>query len=74
MNVRITRDPRSGAPPLGYFQIREPWKNGRPGKPIAQPVGWDQLHDEEKVYLDAEQTRLLYVAATRAKDMLAVSR
>jgi ATP-dependent helicase/nuclease subunit A len=73
VDVRIIRDHASNAPPVGYFQIREPNKYGS-GKPVAQPAGWDQLHDAEKAYLDAEQTRLLYVAATRAKDVLVVSR
>ena len=41
---------------------------------IAEPAGWDAYEAEEQQYLDAEESRLLYVAATRAKDMLVVSR
>src|SRR5690606_17288594 len=73
VDVRIIRSRESTAAPIGYFQIREPGRFG-PGRPVAQPAGWDRLHDEELAYLEAEQTRLLYVAATRAKDVLIVSR
>ena len=51
-------------------------KKGRagPGRVLAEPAGWAALEQEEKAYLDAEVDRLLYVAATRAKDTLVVSR
>ncbi len=74
VDVRIIRDVSSTTAPVGFFQIREPANFGRPGKAIAQPADWDRLHDEEQQYLDAEQTRLLYVAATRARDVLVVGR
>jgi ATP-dependent helicase/nuclease subunit A len=73
VDVRIIRPRDARVGTLGYFQIREQGRFG-PGRAIAQPAGWDRLHAEEKAYLDAEQTRLLYVAATRAKDVLVVSR
>jgi len=71
VNVRILRG--ADSTPLGYFQIRAEGRHG-PGKPIAEPEDWDRLHDEELRYLEAEDTRLLYVAATRAKDVLVVGR
>lgn len=42
-------------------------------KTIAEPVGWDNWQREEQLFLDAEEVRLLYVATTRAANMLVVS-
>jgi ATP-dependent helicase/nuclease subunit A len=57
----------------GWFSIEkdgDSWAN----KVIAQPAGWDEKVAEELHYLDAEETRLRYVAATRARDLLVVGR
>ena len=40
---------------------------------IAQPPHWHTYAEEESHYLSAEENRLLYVAATRAKNLLLVS-
>jgi ATP-dependent helicase/nuclease subunit A len=40
---------------------------------IAEPPGWEQMCRIEAEFETAEKTRLLYVAATRAKEMLVVS-
>ena len=40
---------------------------------IAAPADWDELHERELAFLDAEFDRLLYVAATRAKRELWVA-
>lgn len=40
---------------------------------IAEPPDWEAKEAEEKVFDDAEKVRLLYVSATRAKEMLVVS-
>ncbi|HHX95448.1 MAG TPA: hypothetical protein GX691_06495 [Clostridia bacterium] len=40
---------------------------------LGQPLNWDRYAREEKSYCDAEEKRLLYVAATRAKNMLIIS-
>ncbi len=40
---------------------------------IARPTGWDEMADSEKRFEEAEKKRLLYVAATRAREMLIVS-
>jgi ATP-dependent helicase/nuclease subunit A len=40
---------------------------------IAEPEGWDADAEEEARYLAAEEDRLLYVAATRARNLLVVS-
>src|SRR5450631_2079500 len=39
----------------------------------AAPAGWDERKAEETAFENAEKTRLLYVAATRARDTLVVS-
>lgn len=41
---------------------------------VAEPVGWADDSDAEARFLAAENLRLLYVAATRARDMLVVCR
>ncbi len=41
---------------------------------LAQPTGWfSGLQDEEKNYAEAEELRLIYVAATRARNYMVVS-
>lgn len=39
---------------------------------LAQPTGWDDHCLEESKYQEAERIRLLYVAATRARNLLVV--
>ncbi|MDH7513826.1 MAG: 3'-5' exonuclease, partial [Clostridiales bacterium] len=66
-----------GAGPCGYFVFREAKARGkadfRPRKILSQPVGWEEAAQEEQKYEEAEETRLNYVAATRARDMLVIS-
>jgi ATP-dependent helicase/nuclease subunit A len=69
VNVRIIRD---GLIARGYFSITREW--GYTRKVVAEPYGWDQFKEEEQTYLTAEEHRLLYVAATRARDLLVVGR
>ena len=40
---------------------------------ISEPRGWENDSEEEARFLDAEERRLLYVAATRAEDLLVIS-
>jgi ATP-dependent helicase/nuclease subunit A len=40
---------------------------------LACPPGWCELQASEKAFLDAEELRLLYVAATRAKVQLVIT-
>jgi ATP-dependent helicase/nuclease subunit A len=70
---RIVRD---GEAARGWFAVERPDKGGGYGARIviAQPVDWEQHVTAEQPFLDAEETRLLYVAATRAKDLLVVGR
>ncbi|HEY5564282.1 MAG TPA: PD-(D/E)XK nuclease family protein, partial [Rhodothermia bacterium] len=48
-------------------------EGGHSYKTIAEPVGWDEDEEEERQFLDAEETRLRYVAATRAENLLVIS-
>ena len=40
---------------------------------IAEPSGWDEMEETECAFEEAEKMRLLYVAATRARESLVVS-
>jgi ATP-dependent helicase/nuclease subunit A len=62
---------RTGKTPLGHFRFSRPF--GHATKTISQPVGWDVSAAEEKKYEEAEENRLMYVAATRARDLLVIS-
>jgi ATP-dependent helicase/nuclease subunit A len=68
-DVRIIRD---GVSAKGYFQLTREF--GRSKKVVAEPAGWADYEAEELRYLEAEENRLLYVAATRARDALIIGR
>ncbi len=57
--------------PCGHFRFTKPF--GYRTKTISQPEGWEDVAAEEKRYEAAEENRLMYVAATRARDLLVVS-
>ncbi len=63
-----TRVVRSGRAAQAFMSIRNMWQV------FAQPADWPQHQQAELSYLAAERTRLLYVAATRARELLVVSR
>jgi len=68
--IRVTRD---GPQALGYFQVTR--RKGAHGFDVlAEPHGWAEHAAAELRFVDAESKRLLYVAATRARDLLVVSR
>ena len=62
---------RTGRTPLGHFRFTRPV--GRQTRTVSQPVNWDESAAEELKYEEAEENRLMYVAATRARDLLVVS-
>jgi len=66
----IRRAGRDGKP-RGHFRFTKPI--GFQTKTVSQPVGWEESAAEEKRYEAAEEDRLMYVAATRARDLLVVS-
>jgi ATP-dependent helicase/nuclease subunit A len=69
VDIRIIRD---GLTARGFFSITR--DVGWSKKVVAEPASWNTYETDEQQYLVAEESRLLYVAATRAKDMLVVSR
>jgi ATP-dependent helicase/nuclease subunit A len=69
VDIRIIRD---GLIARGYISITSEW--GHAEKVLAEPAGWGQFKAEEQTYLAAEEHRLLYVSATRARDLLVVGR
>ena len=68
-DVRILR---SGATAVGYFPIVD--GRGFGARVLAEPAGWEGHKADEREYLDAEVDRLLFVAATRARDLLVIGR
>ncbi|MFC5648604.1 UvrD-helicase domain-containing protein [Paenibacillus solisilvae] len=63
---------RGKVPGEGYFTItRKLYEHV--DEVIAQPPGWTDMSEKERLFMNAEKDRLLYVAATRAKQLLVVS-
>jgi ATP-dependent helicase/nuclease subunit A len=62
---------RTEGKPRGHFRFTRPFGFGT--KTVSQPSGWEMSAAEEKKYEEAEENRLMYVAATRARDLLVVS-
>jgi ATP-dependent helicase/nuclease subunit A len=69
VDVRIIRN---GAAARGYFRMT--CKYGQGKRLIGEPAGWAGYEADERAYLEAEETRLRYVAATRARDTLVIGR
>ncbi len=59
---------------VGWLCVSEARQGYGPDRLIARPVGWDEKAAAEDRFGLAERVRLLYVAVTRAKDELVVSR
>ena len=57
--------------PRGYFLFKK--RAGYKVTLISQPAGWAGVVDRAAKFREAEEHRLMYVAATRARDMLVVS-
>jgi len=68
----VSRIVREGATARGVIRLARgtPWAL----RVIGQPLDWDAHEQEERRYCEAERLRLLYVAGTRAKDLLVVCR
>ena len=65
---------RTGQEPYGHFLVyRSNAYNKGKGKRLAQPKDWENYCQLEASYNKAEDIRLLYVAATRAKNLLVIS-
>jgi len=57
--------------PKGYFLFKK--KVWFSDTVLSQPLDWAEKMKEEKLYEAAEEERLMYVAATRARNMLVIS-
>ncbi|HSA96278.1 MAG TPA: UvrD-helicase domain-containing protein, partial [Acidobacteriota bacterium] len=65
---------RTGAAaPRGYFLFKCRKEGDFKPRLVSQPVGWAEVAGLAAEYLEAEEHRLMYVAATRAKDSLVIS-
>jgi len=58
--------------PKGYFRLVERYIRGS-YKELAKISDWDEKFEEEEKYLEEEEKRLLYVAATRAEELLIIA-
>lgn len=65
---------RTGLKATGWLKIVRKSEGSFAGKVIAEHADWPAHEAEELPYLQAEEDRLLYVAATRARRTLVVSR
>ena len=63
---------RTGQEPYGHFLVCRSNAYNK-GKRLAQPKNWEDYCQLEASYNEAEGLRLLYVAATRAKNLLVIS-
>jgi ATP-dependent helicase/nuclease subunit A len=63
---------REATPARGHFRVCKRIKEFR-DEEIARPRGWREMQEIEKRFEEAERIRSLYVAATRARDLLVVS-
>ena len=68
---RIVRDGESA---LGFLRIERKKPGSFYGQLLGLPVGWDTHEAAELEFVAAEHERLRYVAATRARELLVVSR
>lgn len=63
-----------GGQARGALEICEPKSGWGPPKVIARPLSWEEDCKTEAAFEEAERVRLLYVAATRARDELWVAK
>lgn len=70
VNLHVTR---SGDRVQGYLAVGAAPNDFGKSQTIAQPVEWASHEEEERRFLEAEEIRLLYVAATRVGVQLVVT-
>ncbi|HEX9285994.1 MAG TPA: UvrD-helicase domain-containing protein [Thermoanaerobaculia bacterium] len=66
---------RETEPPRAWLRVLRSERNDRKSAEgeVARPVDWSDREERERRFQEAEKARLLYVAATRAADLLVVS-
>ena len=70
-SICISRDEQTSK---GYLLIDEPIPMSFGSRTLAYPQGWETIVEMEQTFLDDEFNRLLYVAATRAKHQMVISK
>jgi ATP-dependent helicase/nuclease subunit A len=65
---------RTGLKPCGWFKVVRKTQDSYVEQPLAEHADWPAHERAELPYLQAEEDRLMYVAATRAREMLVISR
>jgi len=70
-DLHVRRTEQNAA--AGWMQVSKP-EGSYKSEILAQPPNWQAMADEELEFIEAERVRLLYVATTRAKHELVVSR
>jgi ATP-dependent helicase/nuclease subunit A len=65
---------RAGLQAEGWFKVERRWEGSYGSTLLGEHADWAVHEATELPYLQAEEDRLLYVAATRARQMLVVSR
>jgi ATP-dependent helicase/nuclease subunit A len=68
----LDAQPIADMPIVGHLRLVRKNTGGFGWTTLAQPIDWDAHEEVEKKYVAAERLRLLYVAGTRAKDLLIV--
>jgi ATP-dependent helicase/nuclease subunit A len=64
----------AGKTAQGWFKVEKRSEGSFAAKLLGEHADWEAHKAAEEPYLTAEEDRLLYVAATRAREMLVVSR
>jgi ATP-dependent helicase/nuclease subunit A len=59
---------------VGWLSVTDPTEGWGRARVLARPLGWEEKKAAEVRFEQAEKVRLLYVAATRARDELVVAR
>jgi len=65
---------RRGQQAVGWFKVEKKSETSYASKLLGEHADWPAHEAAELPYLQAEENRLLYVAATRARQLLIVSR
>jgi ATP-dependent helicase/nuclease subunit A len=71
-DMHVVRDAEGTA--RGYLRVTEAGGGYRGDRVLAVPTGWEEKEEAEGRFDVAEEVRLLYVAVTRAKEELLVTR
>jgi ATP-dependent helicase/nuclease subunit A len=70
---RLVVERHAGGPATGWLRVVEEDRFSVPHE-FARPLEWEDRVEAEEAFRTAEETRLLYVASTRARDELVVTR